>query len=316
MCHDLVSASTNGVLLVVAVRTTLIGLVVVAILPACGGKRDVPGVLAESGSSGSAAAVTPSFAERRAQHRTNLVRHGPSPQPFVDEPTPPGVEEIRYRSDGRDLRAWYAHPVAGRAPALVYFHGGFAFGADDFSVVRPFVDAGFAVMTPTWRGENGNPGEFELYYGELDDARAAVTWIRARPEVDPDRVFAFGHSAGGVLAALISFYPTTGLRLAGSVGGLYDTEVLDGFEPFDPADAQERVLRVAAPNADQFRVPHIGYIGARDVIARRGATTAARIARAAGSPLTIEIVPGDHLASLQPALQRFLVRVQQDLARR
>ena len=54
-------------------------------------------------------------AERRARHRTNLVRHGPSPQRFVDEPTPPGVEEIRYRSDGRDLKAWYAHPVAERA---------------------------------------------------------------------------------------------------------------------------------------------------------------------------------------------------------
>jgi dienelactone hydrolase len=268
-------------------------------------------VLAACGGSGSADQIgRPSFAERRAQHRTNLIKHGPSPQPYQDEPPPPGVEEVRYPSGGRALKAWYAHPGAGRSPALVYFHGGFAFGTDDFTILQPFLDAGFAVMTPTWRGENGNPGDFELYYGELDDARAAVAWVRARPDVDPAHVFAFGHSAGGVLAALVSFYPDTGLALTGSAGGLYDTEVLSGVEPFDPADAEERRLRVPAPNADQFRVPHIGYIGTRDAYAIRGAATAVRLAKQANAPLTTESVPGDHFASLAPALQRFLARAQ------
>ena len=308
------------VLFVGSVRTSLASLaavVVVAMLPACGRKSDPPGVHADVGSGSSAAAASLlSFAERRAKHRTNLLTHGPSPQRYVDDPVPPGVKEIRYRSGDIDLKAWYAHPASGRVPALVYFHGGFAFGADDFDVVRPFLDAGFAVLTPTLRGENGNPGDFELYYGELDDARAAVAWIRSRPDVDPDRVFAFGHSAGGVIAALISFYSDTGLRLTGSAGGLYDTEALRGLERFDPWDSEESLLRVPAPNADQFRVPHIGYVGTDDILARRGATVAARIAKQAGSLLTVEIVTGDHFASLEPALQRFLVRVQQSLAHR
>lgn len=294
----------------------LVGLaVVLAGVAACGGKRDPRAVQAETGSGSASPVVAASFAERRAQHRTNLVKHGPSPQPYGDEKPPSGTEEIRYQSSGRDLKAWYAHPSSRHAPGLVYFHGGFAFGADDFAVLQPFLDAGFAVMTPTWRGENGNAGDFELYYGELDDARAAVAWLRARPDVDPDHVFAFGHSAGGVLAALISFYPDTGLRLTGSAGGLYDAEVLDGLEPFDPLDEQERLLRVPAPNADQFRIPHIGYIGSEDVLARRGAATAMRIAKQANAPLTAELVPGDHFASLAPALQRFLARVQASLPR-
>jgi acetyl esterase/lipase len=303
--------------MVISVRTSLASLaaVIVATLSACGHKTELPAGHADVGSGASAADVASlSFAERRAQHRTNLVTHGPSPQRYVDEPAPPGVEEIRYRSGDLDLKAWYAHPTSGRVPALVYFHGGFAFGADDFNVVRPFLDAGFAVLTPVLRGENGNPGDFELYYGELDDARAAVAWIRGRPDVDRDHVFAFGHSAGGVLAALISFYPDTGLRLTGSAGGLYDTEVLTGLERFDPWDREESLLRVPAPNADQFRVPHIGYVGTDDILARRGATIAARIATKARSPLTVETVPGNHFASLEPALQRFLVRVQQSLA--
>ena len=291
----------------------LVGLVVVAGIAACGGKREVPAVQAESGSASSAPAARPGFAERRAQHRTVLVRHGPSPQGYSNEEPPPGVEEVHYPSSGRDLKAWYAHPSPTRAPALVYFHGGFSFGAGDFAVLQPFLDAGFAVMTPTWRGENGNPGDFELYYGELDDARAAVAWLRARPDVDLAHVFAFGHSAGGILAALISFYSDTGLQLTGSAGGLYDVEVLDGFEPFDPSDAQERLLRVPAPNADQFRVPHIGYIGSSDVLVRRGAAIAEQIAKQANAPLTTELVPGNHFSSLRPALQRFLARVQASL---
>jgi acetyl esterase/lipase len=292
----------------------LIGLVVVASAVGCRRAQDAPMERTAAGAVGSAAAA--SFVERRARHPTHLVKHGPSPQPFHTDPVPPGVEEILYRSDGRDLKAWYAHPGSGRAPALVFFHGGFAFDTSDFAVTLPFLDAGFVVMTPMLRGENGNPGDHELYYGELDDARAAVAWIRARPEVDPDRVFAFGHSAGGVLAALVSFYPDTGLRLTGSVGGLYDTEVLDGAEPFDPWDSEERLLRVPAPNADQFRIPHIGYIGDRDFYARRGAATALRIAKPAGVPLTVETVPGDHFASVDPAVERFLARVQQEIGRR
>jgi acetyl esterase/lipase len=275
--------------------------------------------LAQSGSSATTnVASAPTFAERRARHRTKLLVHGPSPQGFADETPPPPARLIHYKSGGLELQAWFALPPGartGRVPALVFFHGGFALSGEDFESVRPFLDAGFAVMTPMLRGENGNPGEYELYYGELDDARAAVAWARAQDKVDPAQVFAFGHSAGGVLAALISFYPDTGLRLAGSAGGLYDVDVLQRRAPFDPADGEESLLRVPAPNGDQFRVPHYGYIGTEDDFAARGASRAEKLARKAGAPLVVERVRGDHFTSFDSSLLAFLTRARTELAR-
>src|SRR5690606_37405015 len=99
---------------------------------------------------------------------------------FHEYTPPPGVSRVAYPSGELELAAWYAVPLgasSGRsAPALVYFHGDFAFGPDDFEAVRPFLEAGYVVMTPTLRGENGNPGDFELLWGEIDDARAAIEW--------------------------------------------------------------------------------------------------------------------------------------------
>ena len=64
--------------------------------------------------------------------------------------------------------------------------------------------AGFAVLLPTPRAENGNPGDFEMFFGELDDARAALERARSLRGIDPDRIAIFGHSAGAVLTALLS----------------------------------------------------------------------------------------------------------------
>ena len=144
------------------------------------------------------------FRERRAAHVTRLRRHGPAPGSWKPQVVPPDVTALRYPADGRTLQAWFAAPPGlTRCPALLYFHGEFSFTAWDFAQVRPFLAAGFCVMTPSLRGENGNPGDFELLRGELDDAIAALRWLAARPEVDPDRIYTLGHSVGGGLSALL-----------------------------------------------------------------------------------------------------------------
>lgn len=140
------------------------------------------------------------FQAQRASQGTHLTRHRPSPQPFETTPLPPGIEPIVFPSGSLQLAGWYARPAGApstRRPGVVYLHGGFAFGADDITEAKAFLDAGYPVLFASLRGENGNPGDFELMFGELDDAAAAVRWLAARPEVDPAQVFAFGHSSGG-----------------------------------------------------------------------------------------------------------------------
>jgi acetyl esterase/lipase len=57
----------------------------------------------------------------------------------------------------------------------------------------------------------GDPAQEHLWPAQLDDAQRAVRWVRAnagRYGVDPDQVGAYGHSAGGHLAALLGVRET------------------------------------------------------------------------------------------------------------
>jgi dienelactone hydrolase len=267
------------------------------------------------------------FLARRAAHETKLSQRGPSPGSWEEHDPPPGVARITYPSGELDLAAWYATPLGAAsrsAPALVYFHGDFAFGPDDFEVVRPFVDAGFVVMTPMLRGENGNPGDFELLWGEVDDARAAVEWVAAQGVVDRSRIYAFGHSIGGGVAAMLSLFPELPLRATASCGGIYvpatfgrwaQSEGNGELVRFDPEDPDETELRVLGPNIEWMIHPHVAYVGDEDPWFSRNSAGLERRAWELGKPFEVVEVPGDHMGSLLPALAAFRERVASDVRR-
>ena len=162
-----------------------------------------------------------SYLERLAAFKTRLIRNGPTPQPYKLQSPSPGVREVTYPSGPLALKAWVAFPegvsASAKVPAVVFFHGGYAFGAGDFEDARPFLQAGFAVMCPMLRGEDGNPGDFEMLLGEVDDASAAITWMASQPGVDPSHIYTFGHSAGGIISALLSLRAVP-IRHGGSSG--------------------------------------------------------------------------------------------------
>ncbi|WP_052555362.1 alpha/beta hydrolase family protein [Enhygromyxa salina] len=268
---------------------------------------------------------TPYLARRHARD-TKLRVSGPSPGKFNEYRPSSGVMAVTYPSGDLSLAAWYATPLgasgSNRAPALVYFHGDFAFGPDDFEAVRPFVDAGFVVMTPMLRGENGNPGDFELLWGEVDDARAAIEWVASQPMVDRRRIYAFGHSIGGGVAAMLSLYPTLPLRITGSCGGIYMPETFSRWAAskqngelvrFDANDPEETELRVLGPNLAWMVHRHVAYVGDDDPWFVDNAAALERSAWALGKPFERVVVTGDHMQSLQPALAAFLALTQADL---
>jgi dienelactone hydrolase len=245
----------------------------------------------------------------------------PSPNAWDDETPPDGVERVTYRSGDLELFGWFARPpkATGPVPALQYHHGDFAFGADDFERCRPFLAAGFAVFTPTLRGENGNPGDFELIYGEVEDGVAAAQWLAAQDGIDRDRIYAFGHSAGGAVAAMLSLHPDAPLQLTGSVNGIYVPDTFarwvrmtanQNLVRFDPNDRAEVELRTLGPNVADMVRPHIAYLGSEDTWFHANAEAVATAAAAAGKDVTAEYVPGDHGTALGPALERFLERVR------
>lgn len=127
-----------------------------------------------------------------------------------------GIEFARPQNAGPLLLDLYlpGAPVEGQGgrPAVIHFHGGgwrmgerssLGPGVDGFglSPIEQLADAGFVVASADYRLT-----DVATFPAQLHDAKAAVRWLRthaAEYGVDPRRIYAWGDSAGGHLAALL-----------------------------------------------------------------------------------------------------------------
>ncbi len=162
------------------------------------------------------------------------------------------------------------------------------------------------------RGENGNPGYFELYYGEVDDAAAACRWLAGQEGVDKQRIYAFGHSAGGGISSLLSLRDDAPIRHSGSAGGVYPTNlasIMSDIVPFDTSNPEEVRLRLLVGNTHEMKHKHFAYTGRADSIMSIGMHQAKKEA-GDKSLLTTEAIPGDHFSSFRPALLKYLQLIQ------
>lgn len=138
-----------------------------------------------------------------------------------------GVEFARAGDDGSrplllDLYLPEPEPEGGvegkLRPAVVHFHGGGwqvgqrsslgpvcdGFGLMPFDVLT---EAGFVVASSDYR-----LSDEAQFPAQLHDALAAVQWLRDQADqyaVDPDRIYAWGDSAGGHLASLVGLAAST-----------------------------------------------------------------------------------------------------------
>jgi dienelactone hydrolase len=309
------------------IMRTMLGLATAFSLVACAARPTAPArssVVLDEHDYASQEVLEPyvAYASRSAAFRTRL--EGPTPAPEPIEASPAGAREVRYPSEVGALRAWYARPAGSdgkRLPVVVYLHNDFALRAEAWNNARPFVDAGYALLVPGLRGEDGGPGERELLLGEVHDARAAVAWARAQTDHAPECVNVLGHSIGGGVAALLSLRPDAGVRRTASVGGIYrahtfhawrERESIRGIVRFDVSDPREISMRLLLPNVRDLAVPHIAYAGTDDDFDDRYAALAAERARSVGAPLEHVRVAGDHMSSIDGAVRDFLVRMRDD----
>lgn len=246
------------------------------------------------------------LATARSSFQTRLLNQGPAPQSFEAARPPAGVREVVYASGDLELKAWLSEdPGDGRRrPAVVFLHGGWAFSPVDWQDAAPFVDAGFVLLIPMLRAENGNPGSFEGFYGEVDDAIAAGRFVSQVPYVDPDYVFVAGHSVGAVLTVLAAMMPSD-YRAAAALSGYLDMAewVADDDElfVFDTENPQEIRLRNPMEFAPSLRIPLILYAeeGGMEGINADFADLALR----AGKRCELAIVKGDHGSMVAPSVQ-------------
>jgi dienelactone hydrolase len=272
---------------------TLISIVLAALLSLCGCKR---------GSAGEGARLT-DYAKARAAFKTTLSHRAPSPQSFEPITIPEGVEQLEYRSGPLLLNALFASATSqGKQPAVLFLHGGFAFGIDDWDMAQPFREAGFAVMMPILRGENGQPGAFSMFYDEVDDVVAAASTLAAQPSVDPTRIFLVGHSAGETLT-LLAAQASTQFRAGASLSGSPDQRRFldsgwDRAAPFDAANEDEVRMRSPLVFAESFKCPVRILYGSEEKFFAAASRETARLARARGLDVESAAVPGGHFTAI------------------
>lgn len=246
------------------------------------------------------------YAEARAQFRTRLQRKMAAPQEYGETVPPEGVDEISYRSGSLDLKAWVSAAKGTEPrPAMLFLHGGFSFAVEDWDQAQPYRDAGFVVLMPGLRGENGLPGQYSMFYHEVEDVLAAAEVLAGRPGVDDRRVFVAGHSVGGTLAMLAAMLSDR-FRAAASFSGSPEQQSWSRGQlqlvPFDPRDAEEYRMRSPMAFASSFRCPVRLYHGIEEDFFRERTKRLAELAAAAGLDVKAVPVPGDHGSHVEEAM--------------
>ncbi len=239
---------------------------------------------------------------RRSFH-THLLRRGPAPDQPQPLTAPPGARPLRYTSGSLELVAWLSENAASAKPrpAVLFLHGGNALWQGHWDLARPYVEAGYIVLMPAVRGENGLPGSFSGFYDETADVLAAAELLDAQPGVDPARVFLAGHSVGGTLT-LLAAMSTHRFRAAAAFSGNPDARAFFHRFPedirFDAEDPREFDMRSAVCFAESFKCPLLLLHGS----AEHGSDAAVRLtverARAAGLSVRRGVIEGNHTSAI------------------
>lgn len=241
----------------------------------------------------------------------NYEAEGPA-----DRPPRGTFDVVKYKSPAGQLVAYVTpDPKDGKKrPAVVWAHGGFG-GINGGSFwARPdpandqtaaaFRDAGCVLMCPSWRGENDNPGQYEMFYGEVEDFLAARDYVASLPYVDANRIYLAGHSTGGTLT-LLAATTSDKFRAAFSFGGAPDIgRVVSmggyGNTPFNARVPEEGFYRSATYFVGAIKRPTFYFEGSSDGPSYcPDAEAMAAKAKQKGVPFKAYTLPwGDHFSIL------------------
>jgi formylglycine-generating enzyme required for sulfatase activity len=261
---------------------------------------------------------TEDYAAARARFKTKLLRKQPAPGPWEPVSPPKGVTEVEYLSGELRLKAWVNRPAdeSVKRPAVLFLHGGFSFDMSDWDSTQPYRDAGFVVLTPMLRGENGQPGNFTYRYDEVDDVLAAAEYLSKQPYVDRDRVFLAGASAGGGLT-LLTAMASNRFRAAAACSGV-DSGV--GFplrlkgSLFDAKDPREVQLRSPMAFLTSFKCPLRLYYGTKEFGLQMPSQRASAVAQRHDLDVKAVELEGDHGTAISRAIKRSIAFFEKFLA--
>ncbi|WP_415325310.1 alpha/beta hydrolase family protein [Chryseobacterium sp. MMS23-Vi53] len=250
-----------------------------------------------------------SYLNEKKHFHSKLIKKEKAPQEYQQLVNTEDLLKVEYPSNRMKLQGLIVKKnidSTKRKPILVYLHGGFALGEQDLLDCQVFTEQGYIVFAPSYRGENGNDGNFELFQGEVDDAKEAIKWIAKQPFADSTKIYVFGHSIGGGISSMLSLEKNVPIAKSGSSGGLYTPDFYGWEEiiPFDNKDPLEGKMRVLLENIPSMQTKHYAFVGKEDeglYYLKDGLD-----ARSYNSKLEIIYIDGDHFTSLEPSMKKFI----------
>jgi fermentation-respiration switch protein FrsA (DUF1100 family) len=152
------------------------------------------------------------------------------PESYVPPPAAVGLaraDPVSFATeDGLTLGGWFVPPdLPATGHTVVVFNGNAGNRANRAELADRLAARGVATLLFDYRGYGGNPG-LPSELGLTRDARAALTYLKERPDVDRSRIVYFGESLGAAVAvelaiedqpaALILRSPFTSLTAIGA----------------------------------------------------------------------------------------------------
>ena len=136
-----------------------------------------------------------------------LIRRGLTAPRVADGETPADVawQAVEFpTANGKTLRGWWI-PTGDKAPALAVIHGWGGNAAMMLPLVESLHRAGYGLLLFSARNHGGSDDDtFSSLPRFAEDLEHAFDWLRARPEVDAQRVGLLGHSVGAGAALLVA----------------------------------------------------------------------------------------------------------------
>ena len=161
------------------------------------------------------------------------------------------LEELRYISGELEVVAYlYRARVSdgASAPTVIYNRGGWVSPGNPHTLLTTFnrlAEAGFTVIAPYLRGSAGAEGHDALGGADLGDIRVAIELGLEMGLVDPDRIYMYGESRGGMMTyfALRDDFPIRAAAVFGATANL-EQLYLENKDLYDP------ILKVIWPDVE------------------------------------------------------------------